>query len=200
MTRDRCALRRLCHRRRRAGARPIRRGRSPWWCRSRPAGRPTPSRASWPSACASSLGQTIIVENTTGAGRHASASAGSCAPRPTATRISIGHWGTHVVNGAIYPLHIRSAQRFRAGLADAEQSAADRRRKKPCRRRTCKELVAWLKANPDKVSAGTGRRRRAASHISGIYFQKRHRHQVHSSCRIAAPARRCRTWWPARST
>src|SRR5262249_41667654 len=48
-----------------------------------------------------SLGQIIIVENTTGAagtigvGRVARAA-------PDGYTISIGHWGTHVVNGAIY--------------------------------------------------------------------------------------------------
>src|SRR5262245_36212257 len=48
----------------------------------------------------SSLGQIIIVENTTGAagtigvGRVARAT-------PDGYTISIGHWGTHVVNGAI---------------------------------------------------------------------------------------------------
>src|SRR5215475_7502474 len=49
------------------------------------------------------LGQTIIVENVTGAagtlgvGRVARAA-------PDGYTISIGHWGTHVVNGAIYTL------------------------------------------------------------------------------------------------
>jgi tripartite-type tricarboxylate transporter receptor subunit TctC len=54
-----------------------------------------------------SLGQIIIVENTTGAagtigvGRVARAA-------PDGYTISIGHWGTHVVNGAIYelPYHV----------------------------------------------------------------------------------------------
>ena len=37
----------------RCGRRTIRTGRSPWWCRSRPAGRPTPSSAISASACGS---------------------------------------------------------------------------------------------------------------------------------------------------
>src|SRR6476659_9730629 len=50
-----------------------------------------------------SLGQVILVENTTGAagtigvGRVARAA-------PDGYTICIGHWGTHVVNGAIYEL------------------------------------------------------------------------------------------------
>ena len=50
-----------------------------------------------------SLGQTIVIENTTGAagsigvGRVARAA-------PDGYTLGIGHWSTHVVNGAIYPL------------------------------------------------------------------------------------------------
>src|SRR5262245_54038407 len=50
-----------------------------------------------------SLGQMVLVENVTGAagtigvGRVARAA-------PDGYTISIGHWGTHVVNGAIYEL------------------------------------------------------------------------------------------------
>ena len=34
-----------------------------------------------------------------------------------------------------------------------------------------KELIAWLKANPDKASQGTAGAG-SASHVSGVYFQK----------------------------
>ena len=50
-----------------------------------------------------SLGQTVIIENVTGA-------AGSIGvgrvrrAAPDGYTISIGHWSTHVVNGAIYQL------------------------------------------------------------------------------------------------
>src|SRR5438874_4199504 len=50
-----------------------------------------------------SLGQSVVVENVTGAngnigvGRVARAA-------PDGYTITIGHWSTHVVNGAVYPL------------------------------------------------------------------------------------------------
>src|ERR1043166_6083098 len=50
-----------------------------------------------------SLGQTVIVENVTGAGGPIG---GGRAVRaaPGGYTLSLGHTGTHVVNGAIYPL------------------------------------------------------------------------------------------------
>src|SRR5712671_5341577 len=50
-----------------------------------------------------SLGQTIVVENTTGAG--GSIAVGRVArAAPDGYMLSIGHFGTHVISGAIYPL------------------------------------------------------------------------------------------------
>ena len=49
------------------------------------------------------LGQTIVVENTTGAG--GTAGEGRIArAAPDGYTIGIGQWGTNVANGAIYPL------------------------------------------------------------------------------------------------
>ena len=69
-----------------------------------PAGGPTDTIARiMAERMRATLGQTIIVENVTGAagtigvGRVARAA-------PDGYTISIGHWGTHVVNGAIYEL------------------------------------------------------------------------------------------------
>ena len=61
-----------------------------------------------------------------------------------------------------------------------------------------KGLIAWLKANPDKASvgiAGVG----ATGHLTGISLPEGDRHQIRSSCPIAATGRRCRTCWPSRS-
>jgi tripartite-type tricarboxylate transporter receptor subunit TctC len=73
-----------------------------------------------------SLGQPVVIENVTGA-------AGSIATARVVRAaadgytIILGNLGTHVVNGAIYPLQYDLAKGLRADLAVAEQSsAADR--------------------------------------------------------------------------
>ena len=49
------------------------------------------------------LGQTIVVDNSTGAGGTIGVSKVVRAA-PDGYMVSIGHWGTHVVNGAYYTL------------------------------------------------------------------------------------------------
>jgi tripartite-type tricarboxylate transporter receptor subunit TctC len=115
-----------------------------------------------------SLGQTVVIENTTGAsgtlgvGRVARAA-------PNGYTVGIGHWGTHVVNGALYPPTIDLLNDFEpvALIASNPQLLIA---KKSVPAKDLKELVEWVKANQDKISAGTGGVG-AASHISGVYFQ-----------------------------
>jgi tripartite-type tricarboxylate transporter receptor subunit TctC len=115
-----------------------------------------------------SLGQPIIVQNVTGAGgtigvgRVAHAS-------PDGYTLSIGHWSTHVVNGAIYPLQYDL-------LGDLEPIAQlpnnpmviVTRNSVPAQ--NLMELVAWLKANDNKVSVGTAGAG-SGTHVAGVYFQ-----------------------------
>src|SRR3954453_18254027 len=49
------------------------------------------------------LGQTVLIENVTGAGG-AIAGLRAAPPTPDGYPITIGHWGTHVLNGAVYSL------------------------------------------------------------------------------------------------
>ena len=114
------------------------------------------------------LGQTVVVENVTGAagsigvGRVARAA-------PDGYTIGIGHWSTHVVNGAVYQLPYDLVKDFEpvAMIATNPQLLVT---KNAVPATNLKELVAWVKANDDKVSAGTAGVG-AASHVGGIYFQ-----------------------------
>ena len=115
-----------------------------------------------------SLGQTVIVENTTGAG--GTIGVGRLArAAPDGYTIGIGQNGSHVITGATYtnlPYDL---------LKDFEPLtlSASRRswscRKKACRPNDLKSLIAWLKDNPNKTvgTAGQG----SISHVCGLIFQ-----------------------------
>ena len=115
-----------------------------------------------------SLGQTIIVENTTGAagtigvGRVARAA-------PDGYTIGIGHWGTHVVNAAIYPLQYDVLNDFEpvSMIATNPQLIVA---KKSVPANNLQELIAWLKANSATATQGTAGHG-SASHVSGVYLQ-----------------------------
>src|SRR6266511_5613355 len=114
------------------------------------------------------LGQAIVVEDVVGAsgtlgvGRVARAA-------PDGYTLSIGHWGTHVINGAVYPLQYdllkdleplaMIASNPLLIVANASVPARD-----------LKELLAWLRSNPGKASAGTAGAG-SASHVGGVYFR-----------------------------
>jgi tripartite-type tricarboxylate transporter receptor subunit TctC len=114
------------------------------------------------------LGQSIIVENVTGAagsigvGRVARAA-------PDGYTLSIGHWSTHVVNGAIYPLPydlLRDLEPI--VLLPSNPMIVVSKRAVPAK--NLNEFVAWIKANEGKVSAGTAGAG-SATHVAGVYFQ-----------------------------
>jgi len=114
------------------------------------------------------LGQTVVVENVTGAagsigvGRVARAA-------PDGYTLSIGHWSTHVVNGAVYQLSYDLLKDFDpvAMIATNPQLIVT---KPSVPAANLTELIAWVKANQDKMSVGTAGVG-SASHVGGIYFQ-----------------------------
>jgi len=115
-----------------------------------------------------SLGQIILVENTTGAagtigvGRVARAA-------PDGYTISIGHWGTHVVNGAIYELQYHVFNDFEpVSLIATNPQIIVARKTVPAK--DLKELIAWLNANAATATQGTAGHG-SGSHVSGVYFQ-----------------------------
>jgi tripartite-type tricarboxylate transporter receptor subunit TctC len=114
------------------------------------------------------LGQSIIVENVTGAagsigvGRVARAA-------PDGYTLSIGHWSTHVVNGAIYPLPydlLRDLEPI--VLLPSNPMIVVSKSAVPAK--SLNEFVGWIKANEGKVSAGTAGAG-SATHVAGVYFQ-----------------------------
>lgn len=116
------------------------------------------------------LGQTVIVENTTGAAGTIGVTRVVRAA-PDGYTIVIGHWSTHVVNPAIYPLpyDILNDLEPLAAIATNPQLVVSR---KEFPAKDLNELIAYTKANPDKVTAGTAGVG-SASHISGLYFEQK---------------------------
>jgi len=99
------------------------------------------------------LGQTIVIENVAGAG--GSLGVGRAArAAPDGYTISAGNWSSHVANGAIYALPYDLRNDFDPiSLLPFEANVIIARKDFPAN--TLAELIAWLKQNPDKASAGT---------------------------------------------
>jgi tripartite-type tricarboxylate transporter receptor subunit TctC len=116
-----------------------------------------------------SLGQTIIVENTTGAA--GSIAVGRVArAAPDGYTLGIGHWSTHVVNGAIYPLNYDLLKDLDpVALLPSNPQLIVATNGVPAK--DLKELIAWVKSNQSKVTAGTAGSG-SASHVGGLYFEK----------------------------
>jgi tripartite-type tricarboxylate transporter receptor subunit TctC len=115
-----------------------------------------------------SLGQPLVVENVTGAagtigvGRVARAA-------PDGYTLSIGHWSTHVINGALYQLPFDLLKDLEpVSLLTSYPMLLLTKNAVPAK--DLPELIAWLKANQEKVSVGTIGVRSAA-HVAAVYFQ-----------------------------
>jgi len=114
------------------------------------------------------LGQPVLVDYTVGAagtigvGRVARAA-------PDGYTLSIGHWATHGINAAIYPLQYDVLKDLEpVGMICANPLLIVARSSFPAR--DLKELIAWLKANPGKASVGTAGVG-SGTHMGGVYFQ-----------------------------
>ena len=114
------------------------------------------------------LGQTVIVENVTGAGGTIGVTRAVRAA-PDGYTVSFGHLGTHVVNGAIYPLPFDLLNDLEpVGQIGANPMLIVSKNAVPAK--NLKELIAWLKANESKATLGTAGVG-SGSHFSGVYFQ-----------------------------
>ena len=116
-----------------------------------------------------SLGQTIIIENVVGAG--GSIGTGRVArAAPDGYTAAIGNWGTHVVNGAIYSLPYDLLTDF-APVTLLPDEPLMVVANKSVAANDLRELITWLKANPDKVTVATSGIG-GPSHVAGLLFQK----------------------------
>lgn len=114
------------------------------------------------------LGQTVVIENVTGA-------AGSIGvgrvvhAAPDGYTVSFGHLGTHVANGAIYKLsYDLVADLEPVVLLPSNPMIIVSRNEVPAK--TLPELIAWLKSRPAPAAAGTAGAG-SGSHIAGLYFE-----------------------------
>lgn len=116
------------------------------------------------------LGQAVIIENVSGAGGSIGVTR-VVRSAPDGYTIGIGHFGTHVVNGAIYNLPFDLLKDLEpVALVAANPQIMVARKNIPAK--NLPELIEWIKANPGKVTFGTSGAG-TPSHVSGIYLQSR---------------------------
>jgi tripartite-type tricarboxylate transporter receptor subunit TctC len=115
-----------------------------------------------------SLAQNVIIENVAGAsgglgvGRVARAT-------PDGYTLVIGYWGTHVANGVVYTLPYDVLRDFEpVALTVTVPNLIASKNAAPAK--NLRELIGWLKSNPDKASAGTSGIG-SIEHVGGILFQ-----------------------------
>jgi len=114
------------------------------------------------------LGETILVENVTGAGGSLGVGRALRSP-PDGYTISFGHLGTHVANGAIYKLGYDVVNDLDpVVLLPSNSMVFVSKNTVPAK--SLAELLAWLKARPAPATAGTAGAG-SGSHIAGLYFE-----------------------------
>lgn len=113
------------------------------------------------------LGQTVIIENVTGAGSTIGTTRAVQA-QPDGYTFYVGNWTSAVGAGALYPVnwHIVRDLEPVIRLSTSSLMIVGKTALEP---KDIKGLIAWLKANPNKASvasvgAGSG------AHICGLYF------------------------------
>jgi tripartite-type tricarboxylate transporter receptor subunit TctC len=117
-----------------------------------------------------SLGQPVIIENVVG-GAAALGVGRAARAVPDGHTIIIGNVGSHVINGAVQTLPYDLLNDFTpiARLADNPLLIAS---KTSVPASDLAGLIAWIKANPGRVTAGTSGAG-AVSHVSGLLFENR---------------------------
>ena len=115
------------------------------------------------------LGETILIENVTGAGGSIGVGRAVRSP-PDGYTISFGHLGTHVANGAIYKLGYDLVTDLEpVALLPSNPMIIVSKNAVPAK--NLQELLAWLRSRPTPPTAGTAGAG-SGSHIAGLYFEK----------------------------
>jgi tripartite-type tricarboxylate transporter receptor subunit TctC len=113
--------------------------------------------------------QPIVIENVAGANGNIGVGKVARAPADGYT-ISIGHWSTHVVNGAVYALPHDVLKDFEpVSLIATNSYLIVARNGVPAN--DLKTFIGWLRANPGKAlegTAGSG----SPQHVGGVFFQQ----------------------------
>jgi tripartite-type tricarboxylate transporter receptor subunit TctC len=115
-----------------------------------------------------SLGEAILIENTTGAGGSIGVGRVVHAAADGYT-IGFGHLGTHVANGAIYKLNYDLVADLEPiVLLPSNPMVIVSRNAVPAK--SLQELIDWLKSRPQPATAGTAGAG-SGSHIAGLAFE-----------------------------
>ena len=119
-------------------------------------------------AMSARLGQTVVVENVSGAAGTIGVTRAERSA-PDGYTIQWGMWGTNVADGAIYPLDFDLLTDLDpVALVVNQPFLIDARKTMPAN--NLKELVAWLKANADKATMGTSGVG-SPSHVAGVLME-----------------------------
>jgi tripartite-type tricarboxylate transporter receptor subunit TctC len=117
-----------------------------------------------------SLGQTVIIENVTGAGSTLGVGRAAQAA-PDGYTLALGNWTSFVGSGALYRTSYDLLQDFEpVSLLTFAPMLIVGKSTLPVK--DARELIAWLRASPDSASAatvGAG----SAAHVCGLYFQEK---------------------------
>ena len=117
-----------------------------------------------------SLDQPIVIENITGAGGSVGTGRVARAANDGYT-VALGTWGTFVANAVAYTLSYNLLTDFEP-IAPLTTQPILIVAKKVMPADDLKGLIAWLKANPDKATAGTNGVG-SSQHVAAIYFQSK---------------------------
>jgi tripartite-type tricarboxylate transporter receptor subunit TctC len=114
------------------------------------------------------LGETILIENVTGAGGSLGVGR-TVRSAPDGYTIGFGHLGTNVANGAIYKLgYDLVADLEPVVMLPSNPMIVVSKNAVPAK--SLKELLEWLKSRPAPAAAGTAGAG-SGSHIAGLYFE-----------------------------